>query len=283
MIEFLEQHESVVLFGALLGAFCLIGVLEMLFPRRPEPKNLAFRWLNNIGLTAVTTTVNYWIFLAVGVAAAWWSSEQTLGVLAWLELGWWPSAIILTLVLGLVDYVNHRLLHTVPILWSLHAVHHSDTHFDVTTTYRNHPGAAAFLMLVRLPFIVALGAPVSALIAYEAFRMAQDLWSHSNTRLPDRVERILRYIIVTPDFHRIHHCSDRRYTDSNFSSTFPWFDYLFGTYQDRPAQEHLSMEIGLEKYREQKDSRLDSMLLMPVRVYADSTAPSQDDLEHARS
>jgi sterol desaturase/sphingolipid hydroxylase (fatty acid hydroxylase superfamily) len=270
VIEILEQHENLILFGALIGTFSVVAIAEMMFPRRPEPGNLGFRWLNNIGLAVVSTSVNHGAFLVLSLAAAWWSVDQSIGILAWLELSWWASAVLVLLVLGLLDYVNHRLMHAVPLLWSMHAVHHSDTHFDVTTTYRSHPGAAVILMLIRLPFIVALGAPVSVFIAYEAFRMAQDLWSHSNTRLPNSVERFLRYFIVTPDFHRIHHCSDRQFTDSNFSSALPLFDYLFGTYRDRSSSEQLSMEIGLEQFREKTDSRLDQMLLMPLRVFTSS-------------
>ena len=87
---------------------------------------------------------------------------------------------------------------------------------------------------------------------------------HSNTRLPPRVDRYLRWFVVTPDFHRVHHSSDRQFTDSNYSSTVPWFDYLFGSYRSRPAEAQRDMEIGLETFRERRDSRLDQLLLMPL-------------------
>jgi len=119
---------------------------------------------------------------------------------------------------------------------------------------------------VRMLVIAALGMPVSVLVAYECLRVAQNLFSHSNLRLPEAAERYLRLVVVTPDFHRIHHSSQRDYTDSNFSTVVPWFDYLFGSYRDRPFEAHCRMELGLEQFRETKDSRLDRLLSMPLRV-----------------
>ena len=124
-------------------------------------------------------------------------------------------------------------------------------------------------MLVRILFIAALGVPVSVLMAYEALRIAQNLFSHSNIRLPEGIERYLRLVLVTPDFHRTHHCSQREFTDSNFSTVLPWFDYLFGSYRSKPFHSHASMEIGLEQCRAAKDTRLDNMLLMPLRLSTD--------------
>tara|TARA_R110002110_G_scaffold303525_2_gene517637 strand:- start:4528 stop:5385 length:858 start_codon:yes stop_codon:yes gene_type:complete len=280
MIEMLQQHESWIFFWALVGSFSLIAVLEMVFPRRKIDAGLGFRWINNIGLALVTTFVGKAFFIATGVTAAWLANQYQVGLIQWLDTGWWVSWFLVLVVLGLADYINHRLLHAVPFLWRLHAVHHSDTDFDLTTTYRNHPGAGILLLTLRLPVIAALGAPVSALVAYEAVRVAQDLWSHSNIRLPEKLERYLRFVIVTPDFHRIHHCSDQLYTDSNFSSTVPWFDYLFGTYRNRSYESHETMEIGLERFRDPVDSRLDQLLLMPLRV--NSNPPMPGPLEPAQ-
>ncbi|MDX1734667.1 MAG: sterol desaturase family protein [Halioglobus sp.] len=264
MLEYLEQHESEVLFGALVIAFCVIALAEQFFPRRPGNPNLGFRWANNIGLAAVTTAFNRFVYLATGLGTTHWVNEQGSGLIPWLDAPWAVSFMLLLLILAFGDYVTHRLMHVVPVLWRLHAVHHSDTEFDLTTTYRNHPFAALVLLLLRLPLIALLAAPVAMLLVYEVLRLAQDLWSHSNTRIPERVDRYLRWFLVTPDFHRVHHSSDRQYTDSNFSSTLPWFDYLFGSYRRLPATTQRDMEIGLESFRERRNSRLDQLLLMPL-------------------
>ncbi len=272
MLDYLVQHESEVLFCALIGAFCVIAIAEMLVPRRTPTGALGFRWVNNIGLALTTTLFNRTLYLLFGLSATSWLYSQDVGLVPWLGAPWAVSFLLLLVVLAFGDYITHRLMHAVPLLWRLHAVHHSDTDFDLTTTYRNHPFAALVLLAMRLPFIALLGAPASMLLLYEAGRMAQDLWSHSNTRLPAWFDRYLRWFVVTPDFHRVHHCSERRYTDSNFSSTVPWFDYLFGTHRARPVEQHASMEIGLENFREARHSRLDGLLLLPFRSFAPARA-----------
>lgn len=268
MLDDLVQHESTVLFATLIGAFCAVALAEMVFPRRTITRSLGFRWVNNIGLALTTTLSNRFFYLVLGLGTTSWLYRQDVGLVPWLDLPWAAGFGLVLLVLAFGDYVTHRLVHAVPFLWRLHAVHHSDTEFDVTTTYRNHPFAALVLLLLRLPFIAVLGAPPAMLLVYEATRMAQDLWSHSNIRLPVALDRVLRWFIVTPDFHRVHHCSDRRFTDSNYSSTVPWFDYLFGTYRYRPVEQHVDMEIGLEHFREPRHSRLDGLLLLPFRSFA---------------
>jgi sterol desaturase/sphingolipid hydroxylase (fatty acid hydroxylase superfamily) len=266
MIELLEQHGATLLFVVLCVSFSVIALAEMISPRRCLPAGQGFRWLNNLGLACVTTLTNRIVFLWAGLTTVWWANQHEFGLLPWLNVGWWPSWFIVLLVLGLEDYVTHRLMHAVPVLWRVHAVHHSDTEFDLTTTYRNHPVAAVILLLLRLPVIVALGAPVSVIVAYEAMRIAQNLFSHSNIRLPEVVDRYLRLVLVTPDFHRTHHCSERVFTDSNFSSILPWFDYLLGSYRQRPFDSHGAMQIGLEQFRDTRDTRLDKLLAMPLRV-----------------
>jgi sterol desaturase/sphingolipid hydroxylase (fatty acid hydroxylase superfamily) len=269
VIQLLEQHGGLVLFGALCGSFCVIAVAEMFVPRRTLAAGQAHRWLNNLGLTCITTFITRLAVLATGLTTAWWANQQQFGLLPWLDLGWWPSWLILLLVLELGDYVIHRWMHSMHFLWRVHAIHHSDTEFDVTTTYRNHPVAGLYQLVLRLPLVAALGAPVSVMIAFEAVTTAHNLWSHSNTRLPEAIERYLRRVLVTPDFHRIHHCSEKKFTDSNFSSMLPCFDYVFGTYRTRPFANHATMQIGLEKFRDPSENRLDQLLLMPLRVTTD--------------
>ena len=267
MLAFLEQYEGEVTLAALVIVFVLLSVCEAVFPRRQPTDGTGWRWLNNVGLAVITITVASWTQLILSLAAARWVSGHEFGLLQVWQAGWGFSVIITVVVLELAVYIYHRLMHRVPWLWRLHAVHHSDTGFDLTLAYRNHPLAAIFLLGIRLPVIVLLGPPVYAIVIYEVARVAQDLFSHSNVRIPERVENWLRYVIVTPDFHRLHHSSTRRFTDSNFSSTFPWFDYLFGTVSNKPYAEHEDLEVGLEYFRSPRDTRLDRLLLMPFRKF----------------
>ncbi|MCB1866668.1 MAG: sterol desaturase family protein [Chromatiales bacterium] len=265
MEAFLLEHEGEIILAAMVFGFVVVALAESTVPRRNITATLGWRWLNNLGLTLVSILAADWVKLALILSTAWWVDQQQFGLLQWWEPGAVASLIVTFLVMDLTLYLYHRWMHRSPLLWRLHAVHHSDTEFDVTLTYRSHPLVVLVMALLRLPVVVALGAPLWALILYEAFGVLHDLFSHANVRIPEKIERWLRYFIVTPDFHRLHHSSDRRYTDSNYGQNFPWFDHLFGTARQRPFQDHESMEIGLERFRDRRDTRLDQMLLMPFR------------------
>jgi sterol desaturase/sphingolipid hydroxylase (fatty acid hydroxylase superfamily) len=146
----------------------------------------------------------------------------------------------------------------------LHKVHHADPDFDVTTGLRFHPLEIVLSMGIKLIAIAALGMPVIAVLLFEILLNVTSLFNHGNVRLPTGCDRILRWFLVTPDMHRVHHSVMPQETNRNFGFNLPWWDYLFGTYCDRPALNHQAMSIGLPEY--QKDPRvaqLPWMLILP--------------------
>jgi len=263
MEKFLADNEGTVLFLGMVAVLIIAMLLEIVFPRRAESSQTNRRWANNIGLTLVNQANVNWLTGVVAVVLAWWGEEEQVGLLRGLDLGFWPTLLIAILVFEFIAYWFHRALHVVPWLWRLHAVHHSDTELDVTTTYRNHPLELLVNAPLTIPIIVLLGFPVAVVVAYQLLKTSISVVAHSNIRLPAAVDRVVRYLIVTPDYHRLHHCSERRFTDSNFCAAFPLWDYLFGTARNRPYEEHLTMEIGLDYFRRPEDSRIDRLLLMP--------------------
>lgn len=277
MLGFIEQQKDILILSVLIGGFVLLSICEALFPRRNSENSMGWRWLNNISLTVTSAAVVRQIRLIPPIATAWWVSNAEVGLLQIMQAEW-PLALIVTiLVMDFTNYVYHRVFHKVPLLWRLHAIHHSDTEFDLTTTYRNHPFVAILLLVARLPVIICLGAPVYAIVIYEIVNTAIELFAHSNVRIPERFEQRLRYFIVTPDFHRTHHSSNRHFTDSNFAGIFPVFDFLFGTARHKPYIEHEKLKVGLEYFRSPRDSRLDQLLLMPFRKF-DQSVSSQAEL-----
>ena len=274
MEAFLEAHESTILVSTLIGAL-LIGVLwEALAPRRPEAGSLVYRWVNNLSLTVLNHIVVYWTGAALAIMTAWWAQSEGFGLLQHLDLGLSGAFLVTLLVMEFLAYVLHQVVHRVPILWRLHAMHHSDVEVDFTTTYRHHPLENVVMLAVGAPVVVLLGAPVAAMVLYQFLRVSVNVLSHSNIRVPENVERWLRYLVVTPDFHHLHHCSDRRFTDSNYSAAVPWFDYLFGTATRKPYAEYATMELGLERFRDPIDARIDQVLLMPFRGRRYASPPS---------
>lgn len=260
------------IFLLLLGSYAVCLLWEMAWPRRPERAGLPRRWTNNFGLTVIGQVLAHLLQTITLLAAASMARAGGSGVLEAYEAGWLAALLVTALCFEFVGYAVHVAMHEVPFLWRFHAVHHSDTDLDVLSTYRHHPGEQIFVSLFSVPIALALAPPASVLLAVQAARMVVNIFSHANVQVPEPIERILRRLLVTPDFHRLHHASEMRYTNSNYGATVPWFDYLFGTASHRPFAEQKTMELGLEYFREPADSRLDRLLLMPFRSFPTSTA-----------
>jgi len=248
---------QVPLFFALLFS---LFVAERLIPRRPRHPRAQQWWAN-----AQMTLLNIVALSVVPVsffAIAQWAVESETGLLNTLPLA--PSlAVIATLLLrGLLSTGTHLLMHQVPLLWRIHRVHHLDTDLDVTTTVRFHPFEIPIGLAIGAPFIFALGFVPWVLVLYELLDLTVTLFSHANIRVPASVERVLRYIIVTPELHRIHHSSYQPETDSNYGAVFPIWDILLGTFCTSTREPHETMELGLE-VRDSGSYQIGRLLLSP--------------------
>src|SRR4051794_9914013 len=197
--------------------------------------------------------------MALAAEAKGWSLFNATPLPPWMEVA---APVVL---LDLAIYAQHVAFHAVPVLWRLHRMHHADLEFDVTTGVRFHPVEIVLSMLIKLAAVALLGAPALAVLIFEVLLNATSMFSHSNVRLPERLDRVLRWLVVTPDMHRVHHSTERRETDSNFGFNLSWWDRLFGTYRAQPEAGHEKMRLGLSVFRDRGDLRLDRMLLQPFR------------------
>ena len=199
---------------------------------------------------------------AVGVALAGeargWGLLNVTALPAWLEVG---AAVVL---FDLAIYFQHVLFHAVPLLWRLHRMHHADLEFDVTTGLRFHPVEIALSMVIKVGVVAALGAPALAVLIFEVLLNATSMFNYSNIRLRAGFDRALRWLVVRPDMHRVHHSVDMRETNSNFGFDLPWWDRLFDTYRPQPAAGHEGMTLGVKEFRDPAGLRLDRMLLQPL-------------------
>lgn len=177
----------------------------------------------------------------------------------------WLERLLALLVLDLAIYVQHRLFHYVPVLWRLHRMHHADLDVDVTTGARFHPIEILLSLGIKFIVILALGASAAIVLIFEILLNATSMFNHSNVRMRETWERVLRWLVVTPDMHRTHHSILRRETDSNFGFNFPWWDRIFRTYRARPEAGHDRMTLGIDRFRDVKELRLDRMLGQPFR------------------
>jgi len=174
-----------------------------------------------------------------------------------------PLAVI---ALDFVIWLQHVMVHAVPLFWRLHRVHHADPDYDVTTGARFHPLEIVLSMLIKFATIVVLGPPVVAVVIFEVLLNATAMFNHGNIGLPATLDRVLRRVLVTPDMHRVHHSIEDDETNSNFGFNLPWWDRLFGTYRDQPRAGQLGMVIGIRDHADPREvARLDGMLLLPFR------------------
>ena len=177
----------------------------------------------------------------------------------------WIGVAASVVILDLAIYLQHVLFHAVPALWRLHRMHHADLEFDVSTGLRFHPIEILLSMLIKFAVVAALGAPALLVLIFEVLLNASSMFNHANIRIPLGVDRILRWLVVTPDMHRVHHSILARETNSNFGFNLPWWDRLFGTYRPQPAAGHEAMTIGIEQFRDPRELWLDRMLAQPFR------------------
>ena len=256
--------ENPLRLGVFAGLLLALAIAERVWPRRGDARP-AWRQATNLALMAIDTALLRVVFPVLAVAFAAGLAARDIGLLPWLGIDGWIAVVLAILALDLAIYWQHRLFHRIPLLWRLHRVHHADTAFDVTLAVRFHPLEIALSMAIKFAVVAALGAPPLAVLLFEVALSAGSLFTHADLRLPPRLERALRWLVVTPYMHRIHHSVHRAETDSNFSFHLSLWDRLFGSYVDAPRDGHAGMAIGLHEFRAPADQTLPALLLNPFR------------------
>jgi sterol desaturase/sphingolipid hydroxylase (fatty acid hydroxylase superfamily) len=263
-MSWILNHEPAVRLGAFLGVFAVMALWELVGPRRRLTTAKGPRWFANLGITVVNTVVVRLLFPAAAVGMAILAAERGWGVLNQVSA---PAALTIVasvLLLDLAIYLQHVMFHAVPVLWRLHRVHHADVDFDVTTGLRFHPVEIVLSMLIKLGVVLILGPPVVAVLVFEVLLNATAMFNHGNVRIASSLDRVLRWFVVTPDMHRVHHSVIPQETNSNFGFNLPWWDRLLGTYRAQPAAGQEAMTIGLAQYQEQRRQSLAWMLVLPL-------------------
>jgi sterol desaturase/sphingolipid hydroxylase (fatty acid hydroxylase superfamily) len=258
----IEPFIRLGVFGGILAAMV---VWELLAPRRRQSIGRAARWPSNIGVVVLDTVLVRLMFPIGAVALALLGEARGWGLFNTFDVSAWVAVPLGIVLLDLAIYLQHALFHAVPALWRLHRMHHADLEFDVTTGIRFHPIEILLSMGIKLGVVSALGTPAVAVLIFEVLLNATSMFNHSNVCMPAWLDRALRWVVVTPDMHRVHHSIVARETNSNFGFNLPWWDRLFGTYRSQPAAGHDAMTIGIEQFREPAEQRLDRMLTQPFR------------------
>ncbi|NVD43538.1 sterol desaturase family protein [Qipengyuania atrilutea] len=243
----------------------VLGIAEALFPRRQRAMPRRARWVTNTALIAIDTALLRLLLPVLALGMAVLAEQRGWGLFNAIAWPGWAEFLVSLVLLDMAIYWQHVATHRIPFLWRLHKVHHVDRDLDVTSGFRFHPLEIIGSMIWKLALVAALGAPVAAVFVFELLLNAGSMFSHANVRLPLRMDKVLRLVLVTPDMHRIHHSVIRRETDSNFGFSTSLWDRLFGTYREEPEHGHRGMTIGLETFQDERPQSLLQSLLIPFR------------------
>ena len=257
--------ESIIRLVASLGIFLVMICWEYFNPRREQHVSRNQRWPVNLGLALFNMIFMRLTTGGIAYLSAVDAAENSWGILNWLVAPEWLSIIVTLLFLDFAIYCQHIVSHKWSVLWQLHQVHHTDLEFDATTAVRFHPLEIMISMLYKVLCIYLIGANPWAVIAFEIILNGAATFNHSNIDIPPAIDNKLRWLIITPDMHRIHHSTLPAETDSNYGFSISCWDRLCKTYIAEPRQSQTTMTIGLAPFRQQTELGFVQLLLLPFR------------------
>ena len=257
--------EPVIRLSVFILLLAFLALLENISPRRKPRYSKGSRWISNFGISILNSTTVALILPIVGAGAALLADERNWGLFNRLDTPALFSIPLYIIAFDLTIYVQHRLFHKFKPLWRLHRMHHTDLDYDVSTGVRFHPLSIFISAGIKLGLILALGPLAIAVIVSEIVLNATSMFNHSNIKLPHRLDAALRYLIVTPDMHRIHHSVIAQEHNRNFGFNFPWWDKIFNTYKDQPSKGQDAIDIGISGYEEDISIGILPLLIQPFR------------------
>jgi sterol desaturase/sphingolipid hydroxylase (fatty acid hydroxylase superfamily) len=257
-------NDTWIRLGVFIAVLAVMMLWESLRPNRLSPVSAPKRWLSNFSMALLGALVAR-LMIPTGLAAiAIYAHNSQLGLWSHLSVSLWISVPISVLLFDCLIYWQHRLFHRIPMFWRIHKVHHADPHLDATTGLRFHPLEIALSLVVKMAAVLLLGAPVLAILIFEVLLNATSLFNHSNIKLPIKLEKLLRVLIVTQAMHRIHHSQVVAETNSNFGFNLSIWDKLFGSYVEDAKNGDDGIKLGLKEYSSpQTNTSLKALLLMP--------------------
>lgn len=243
IIDYFEKipsaHRTLIIAGGIVLFWILEGVIPLFKFQYKKFKHAG----TNLTFTLTTILVNF-AFAVLILKASDWGVAQKFGLLYIFKLPLWATLLLGLLVFDLVSaYLIHWIQHKIKFMWKFHMVHHADTYIDVTSANRHHPGESVFRALFTLLGVIFLGAPIWLVMLYQSVSVIMSQFNHANFKLPLLVDRIISWIIVSPNMHKVHHHYVRPQTDSNYGNIFSIWDRLFGTFNYTPMSE---LKYGLD-------------------------------------
>ncbi len=261
-VDFINT-ETIIRLGFFFGIFVLVAIWELLAPRRALTVSKTVRWFSNLTIVFMNPLLVRLILPVIPAGMAALAQERGWGLFNNFSVPYWLAVAMGVMALDCVIYLQHVMVHAVPLLWRVHSMHHTDMDLDVTSGLRFHPIEIILSIGIKLAVIAVIGPPVLAVIMFEVLLNGTAMFNHGNIYVPLGIDRVLRLLVVTPDMHRVHHSVIRGESNKNFGFNLPWWDRLFGTYRDQPEAGHEGMTIGLSRFQDAKHLNLHRMLAHP--------------------
>jgi sterol desaturase/sphingolipid hydroxylase (fatty acid hydroxylase superfamily) len=266
LVDYFETIPSSHRSAILLGGILFFWMVENSFPLFRFPYNKLRHAGVNFFFTITTILVNFPLAFLL-LRASDWVVEARFGILHVLpDLPLWVQFLLGLLLLDLIGaWLIHWLQHKVKWMWKFHLIHHTDTFVDTTTANRHHPFESVLRFLFTLLAVIVAGTPMWMVLAYQSLSVALSQFNHANIRLPAGLDRILCWLIVTPNMHHIHHHYQQPYTDTNYGNIFPFWDRLFGTFA---ATDQEKLIYGVDTHlKPEENSRVSNLLRIPFQPY----------------
>lgn len=262
--DWILAHETGLRLGFFGGVLLLMGLWELARPRRALRFSRKLRWSHNLALVFLNSLAARVLLPTTAVGVALYARDSGWGLFNAVNVPAPLAVLFSVILLDFVIWLQHVMVHAIPVLWRLHRVHHADLDYDATTGARFHTLEILLSLLIKFATILLLGPPLVAVVLFEILLNATAMFNHSNIELPAGVDQVLRWFLVTPDMHRVHHSVEDDETNSNFGFNLPWWDRLLGTYREAPRAGYQQMVFGIHGYTEPKQTQqLPGMLALP--------------------
>ncbi|TXD81742.1 sterol desaturase family protein [Subsaximicrobium wynnwilliamsii] len=259
-------HRSLILVGGLTFFWVLEGTLPLF---NFKYKKWQHAW-PNIFLTLTTIVVNFSLaFLLIFTAD--WVTTHNFGIINWIpNLPLWGYVLLGVLLLDFIGaYLAHYVEHKVKPLWMVHLVHHTDHNVDTTTANRHHPLESVIRFGFTLAGVFIVGTPIAIVFLYQSLSLVATQFTHANIKMPRQLDKLMSYVLVSPDMHKVHHHYVLPYTDSNFGNIFSIWDRLFGTFMilDRD-----NIVYGVDTFPDEvANGKISTLLKQPFHKYRKPT------------
>ncbi len=259
----LEQRplqRMAILVGGLLLFWIIEGAIPLL---QLQYKKTKLRHAAvNFGFTVIHLIIHTFLAILI-VMLSDWCRTQNFGMVYWFNANILGAIIIGVLALDFSSWLVHLVMHKVPVLWRFHLIHHSDNNVDVTTGLRHHPGDSLLRGIFFLLLIFISGAPMYSVMIYQTLVVLATAFTHANISLPKRLDKVLSYVLVSPNMHKVHHHWVQPYTDSNYGAVFSIWDRLFKTFTTLDPKK---IKYGLDKYYpNEKDEDFIALMKRPFQ------------------